>query len=227
MSPEQTGEGAGSMSTEWMVEEHEPGWLSRLISPYGGGRPGTAAVVVGLLAAVAFALSLAFDWGTVTITEGQGDGPSDGTAYTANVTNMISLSLAYLIGGIALLGIVGAVVTLPELALKLRLAALGVTAGMASVVIAATVQMPTVVTLGMPGRLETKSAIELGLFCAYAAVILPLAAIWLAARPATRARPAPPPVVEEDFADADELPAPVQRGLSVSGGPLDLTVSPS
>ena len=53
-------EGAVSMSTEWMVEEPEPGWLGRLIAPRGGrkGRPATAAFLVGITGAVAFALSM-------------------------------------------------------------------------------------------------------------------------------------------------------------------------
>jgi hypothetical protein len=215
------------MSTQWMVEEHEPGWIGRLIAPSDGGRPATAAVVVGVLAAVAFALSLAFNWGTVTIDEGAFQGAQQPSEYTAGVTNMISLSFVYLIGNVALLGIVGAVVTTPELALKLRLAAIGVTAGLVAVVIAATVQMPTVATLGIPGQYETKSAIEVGLFFGYAAAVLPLAAVWLAARPAAQARPPSPAHAEPEATEEDEPPVvPFPRGLSVSGGPLDLTVTP-
>jgi hypothetical protein len=214
------------MSTEWMVEEHEPGWLGRLIAPSGGGRPATAAVVIGVLAAVAFALSLSFNWGTVTLDEGPFEGQAQ---YEAGVSNMFSLSLGYMIGVVALLGIVGAVVTMPELALKLRLAAIGVTAGVVAIVIAATVQLPTVATLGYPGQIEPKAAIQVGLFFGYAAAVLPLAAIWLAARPAAQPPPPPPPPppAPAELADEDEPPAvPFPRGLSVSGGPVDLTVTP-
>jgi hypothetical protein len=218
------------MSTEWLVEEHEPGWFGRLISPHGGGRPGTAAVVLGAAAAVAFALSLVFKWGTVTVTQTTVDGAAtENTAvFPATVTNMISLSMVYLLGMVALLGLVGAVVTLPDLALRLRLAAIGVTAGMVAVMIGATFQMPSVATLGGSGLSETKSAFELGLFFGYAATVLPLAAIWLAARPAQRVEPTPTRVVEEpDLDEGDEVPfAPLPRGLSVSGGPMDLTVTP-
>jgi hypothetical protein len=215
------------MSTEWMVEEHEPGWLGRLIAPSDGGRPAAAAVVVGALAAVAFALSLAFNWGTVTISGGAFEGEQPDTVYEASVSNMISLSFVYLIGIIALLGIVGAVVTTPELALKLRLAAIGVTAGVVAVVIAATVQMPTVATLGLPGQYEAKTVIQVGLFFGYAAAVLPLAAIWLAARPAAHPRPPAPAPARPELVEEDEVPvAPFPRGLSVSGGPMDLTVTP-
>ena len=51
-------EGAGSMSTEWMVEEHEPGWLGRLIAPQrrraaGDGRGGRRGPGRGRVRAVA------------------------------------------------------------------------------------------------------------------------------------------------------------------------------
>jgi hypothetical protein len=211
------------MSNEWLVEEYEPGWFGRLISPHGGGRPGTAAFMVGAAAAVAFALSLAFDWGTVTAT--QQPPPSEGVFQATDTvlafgTDRPSLTIVYMIGMVALLGIVGAVVTLPELALKLRLATIGVTAGMVAIVVAGTVQLWSVD--------DAKAAVGAGLFFAYAAALLPAAAVWLAARPAAQVAPAPRAVVVTTLEEeASEAPvAPLPRGLSVSGGPVDLTVTP-
>jgi hypothetical protein len=82
------------MSTEWLVEEPEPGWLGRLISPRGGarGRPATAAFLVGAAGAVAFALSMIFDWGVVTIT--QSTTAEGSNRYTAGVANLFTLGLA-------------------------------------------------------------------------------------------------------------------------------------
>jgi hypothetical protein len=224
------------MSTEWLVEEREPGWLGRLIAPSEGGRPVTAAVAVGALAAVAFALSMAFDWSTVTIVEpnpaglDQADQPQRNEfAVRAGVGTLDSLSLVYALGMVALLGAVGAVVTRPELAVRLRLAATGVTAGLIGVVVATTLRLPTVVSpFALSPNYDVTNAIEIGLFFGYGAVVLPIIAIWLASRRATR--PAPPAApVSSQREPVDEEPAPVApfpRGLSVSGGPLDLTVTP-
>jgi hypothetical protein len=222
------------MSTQWLVEEHEPGWLGRMIAPNGGGQPATAAVVVGVLAAVAFALSMAFDWSTVTIVEpsqGSEQPPRNEFIMHAGLGSLDSLSFVYALGMVALLGAVGAVVTRPELALRLRLAAIGVTAGLVGVVVAATLRLPTVVTpFTFPPSYEVKHAIQIGIFFGYGAVVLPLAAIWLAARHAARSvPPVPAPSVREPESESDE-PEPTvaqfPRGLSVSGGPMDLTVTP-
>jgi hypothetical protein len=219
------------MSTQWLVEEREPGWLGRLIAPSGGGRPVTAAAAVGGLAAVAFALSMAFDWSLVTVNEpAPSDQPqSNNLALHAGVGTLDSLSFVYALGMVALLGTVGAVVTRPELALRLRLAAIGVTAGMVGVVVATTMRMDTIVPFGLPTSYTVTTSIQVGLFFGYAAAVLPLAAIWLAARPAARARPpAPEPAPERaELADEDEPPVVAfPRGVSVSGGPVDLTVTP-
>jgi len=220
------------MSTEWMVEEPEPGWLGRLIAPRGGrkGRPATASFLVGITGAVAFALSMIFDWGTVTVTQQQTELPGS-NHFSAGVANLFTLGLAYSMGVIALLGVAGAVVTSPDLAVRLRLAASGVTVGLTGVVVAATAQMPNLVTVGFENESQMKTSIELGLFFAYAAVILPAVSIWLSARPASRpAVPVASPVVEADEPDEEDgQPYPPQygaRGLSVSGGPVDLTVTP-
>jgi hypothetical protein len=222
------------MAADWMVEEHEPGWLGRMIAPSGGGRPATAAVAVGALAAVAFVLSMAFDWALVSVTEpSPSEQPSSpGFQAHAGVGTLDSLSFVYALGMVALLGAVGAVVTRPDLALRLRLSALGVTIGMIAVVVAATIRLPTVVLpFGLPSNYPVTHTIELGLFFGYAAVVLPLVSIWLAARPAARTRPAAAPdrdVDEPEFDDEVEPSSvPYLRGLSVSGGgPVDLTVTP-
>jgi len=228
-------EGAGSMSTEWLVEEREPGWLARLIAPVTGGRPIGAAAMVGALAAVAFVLSMIFDWGTVTVIRSEEFGTTN--TYPASVGNLFNLGLVYMVGGVALLGLVGATVTTPELALRVRPTMIGVTVGLLGVVIAATAEMARLAGAGLEAGAETKSAIELGLFFAYAAVVLPLVSVWLAARPLTRSSSAASTTAkdahdeDEDDEDEDVEEPPARydggRGLTVTGGgPMDLTVTP-
>jgi hypothetical protein len=222
------------MAADWMVEDHEPGWLGRMIAPNGAGRPATGAVALGALAAVAFVLSMAFDWAQVSVNEPEPSeqGPSESPTFLlhAGMGTLDSLSFVYAVGMVVMLGAVGAVVTRPELALRLRLSAIGVTVGLIAVVVSATIRLPTaVVPFGLPSSYGLSTSIDLGLFFGYGAVVLPLAAIWLASRPAARAQPVAEAVAEEEQAEEEDEPTsvPQPRGLSVSGGgPLDLTVTP-
>jgi len=224
--------------TEWTVEPREPGWLGRVIAPHGGGRPSSLTLGLGALAAAAFGASLALDWQKVTIAPPQGgDGPQNAPmVLTTGLGAIETLSLVYVLGTIALLALVGGVATRPELALRLRMATLGAGFGVLAVLIAVTLRMPRTF-FGAQGLFEAlyggfssqlqdraESSYEPGIFFGYAAVILPLIAVWLAGRPADR------PEATDDAMDQEELPesaaAPTtNRRTARMDGPLDLSVT--
>ncbi len=235
--------------SKWTPEEREPGWFGRLVTPPGGGRPATAAFLVGILGAVAFVASLSLDWQSVT--EPPDTPPSSDTQpLTAadNITNPFMLGLVYALCGVALLGLLGAALTRPELALRLRMAAAGVTVALVGVLVATTIRLPEqLMTQYAIEPAVARTSYEPGLFCAYAAVVLPVVAIWLAARPAARALLAEASAAAErsaaggearhaaGIADPVDVPGSWHRpghtdgahGLIVSPSePLDLSVSP-
>jgi len=183
-------------SMEWTTEPRELGWFARLVAPQGGGRPATAAFAIGIGGAAAFVASLALDWQSVTRPAGEPtfDPTTSAQSFGDNIASVFMLGLVYAVGGVVLLGLLGAVVTRSELALRLRMTAAGVTVGLVGVLVAATIRMPEYlmaqVGLGGPGSPAVDgvtTSYQPGIFCAYAAVVLPMVAIWLAARPAARA----------------------------------------
>ncbi len=180
---------------EWTTEPRELGWFARLVTPEGGGRPATAAFAIGIAGAAAFVASLALDWQSVTRPAGNHTSVSTSAqSFGDNIASVFMLGLVYAVGGVALLGLLGAVVTRSELALRLRMPAAGVTAGLVGVLVAATIRMPEYLMAqagfgdpGSPAVAGVTTSYQPGIFCAYAAVVLPMVAIWLAARPAARA----------------------------------------
>jgi hypothetical protein len=226
--------------TEWVVEPRGPGWLGRLIAPRNAGPPSSIAFGIGALGAAAFVASLALDWQRVTIKappNTQTVTPED-SVFTAGLGNMETLSLAYVLGSIALLALVGTVATRSDLALRLRMTAMGAGVGVLGVLIAVTLRIPNTL-MTTPGILDAifgggtpplqdrvTNTYEPGIFCGYAAVLLLTLAIWLAGRPAARAAAAQTAAGEDaDAIDPVEVLATLRRQPRVAG-PLDLSVTP-
>jgi len=190
------------MTDDWDLEPGRPSVLSRLLSPQAGVRPATAAFALGVAAVLAFMGSLVLDWMIVSL-----EVPSESTfsfqsgepiQVAASLSNVDVLGEAYLLGGIGLLGLLGAVLTRPELALRWRISATGIGLGLLAVIVADAQRMPAS-TYGQDSiffsntramdalRGSTKVAYEPGILCALAAIVLLVTAIWFAARPAARA----------------------------------------
>jgi hypothetical protein len=242
--------------TEWTIERRPSGWFGRLVNPAGGGSAPGAALLVGVLGAAAFVFSMAFDWVSMSLPAnfGQDGAPLQGRTFGQSVVNSAALGQVYALAGIAMLACVGSVITRPELALRMRLGVAGLGLGMLSIVLAATMtlqrrtleQWGYPVFYGGPDVSDITTALEAGLFAAYAAAVLPVVAVWIAARPAARAaRQATTQAAESELAaevtpaprDAAELvdlPAPPPSGRAGSVGgitvtasePLDLSVTP-
>lgn len=230
-----------SHQTDWIVEPRARGWLARLIAPQEGDRPSSVPLLLGAVGAAAFVASLAFDWQKVTVEPVPSEEPpqQEVLVLTTGLPDVATLSLAYVLGGIALLALMGAVATRPEAALRLRMAAMGAGMGMVGILIATTIRMPRTVLQaqgllsalfgGTPDVLDDRitNSYEPGIFFGYAAVILPLLAIWLAGRPA--ARPATrghgPVDAVTVSGDGGREVEPVIRQVPRPDGPLELTVS--
>jgi hypothetical protein len=241
------------MSDQWEVEPRRPGMLTRLLVPQGSPheRPATVAFLLGLLGTAALVGSLVLDWQRVTITVprnlGQGISGGEKVTAAASLSNVDMLGQVYLIGSIAMLGLLGSVLTRPDLALRMRMAAAGVGVGLAAVVTAAAMRMPEAVYgttdylfFGGPGfaeglRNSAEIAYEPGLFCAAGTVVLLTAGVWLAGRSAARAQVAAAPASRHAVAEpAGGPPVAASRSDGHRGHPAqpvgqadDLTVSAS
>jgi hypothetical protein len=241
---------------DWMAEPPERGLLSRLIAPEADARPMTTAFLVGALGVAAFVASLTMDWQTATIRadvdQARQQAGSTSATLSTGLGSVDSLSLVYVLGTLALLGLVGAVINRPDLALRLRMTAGGVAVGLFAVVLAIAIRLPETVfntqlmnTIygGVPAQVRDRitSSYEAGLFLGFAAVVLPMAAIWLASVPAARSAAAVGVEARRSRAarHAVEQPRTVDLpppGVPVSGGvdglsvfpsePLDLSVAP-
>jgi hypothetical protein len=244
-------------SDDWPIEPSRPGVLSRLINPQAGAKPATTAFVLGIAAAGAFVASLVLRWQQVTFTipldaDFSARNGSEVTS-VANPGTVDTLGEVYLIGMVALLGLVGAVVARPDLALRLRMGVTGIGVGLLGIVIAVVLRFPETAAGGYDSffaiqgvrdelRASVKVAYEPGLAAAAGAVALAVAAVWLAARPAVRALtqihdqaavPATAPAPQHAVT-APPAAAPKHSGqlihvdeLSVSRSePADITVTP-
>ena len=207
-----------------------------------GGRPAKLdAGLLGALGAAAYVAALALDWQKITVEPltSEGPTPQQNAILTAGLGDIATLSLAFVLGGIALLALIGTVATRPEVALRLRMTTMGVGVGLVGVLLAITVRMPNTYLAvqgfaeaifgGGPEAIQdrTTSSYEPGIFFAYAAVILPLLGVWLAGRPAARSAArggglADAATVSGDGAREVE---PVIRQVPRPDGPLELTVT--
>jgi hypothetical protein len=206
------------MTDDWELESRRPSVLGRLLAPQSGARPATTAFALGIAAVLAFMASLVLDWMTVTV-----EVPSESTfsfrsgeqvQLAASLSNVDVLGEVYLLGGIGLLGLVGAVLTRPDMALRWRLGATGIGLGLLAVVVADARRLPASTysedsifytnTRALEALQDSSQvAYQPGILCALGAIVLLVTAIWFAARPAARAlaqlptfavTPAPPPV---------------------------------
>ncbi len=232
-----------SQHTDWTVEPRGRGWLARLIAPQEGDRSSSVPLFLGALGALSFVGSLALDWQRVSVTPPSGEGQQLETAvFSAGVGDFATLSLAYILGGMALLTIAGAVVMRSDLALRFRMSAMGAGIGVLGVVVAITLRLSNAF-LGSQGLLETvffgfgqplsermTTAYEPGILFGYAAVVLPLLAIWLAGRPAARSVGRRLALADEEAeptvaVDAGRPAETVVHRVPRPDGPLDLTVT--
>lgn len=230
-----------SQHTDWIVEPRGRGWVARLIAPQEGDRPSSMPLLLGAIGAAAFVASLSFDWQKVTVEPVPSEEPpqQEVVVLTTGLPDIATLSLAYVFGCIALLALMGAVATRPEAALRLRMAAMGGGVGLVGILIATTIRMPRTVLEaqgllsalfgGTPDLLDDRitNSYEPGIFFGYAAVILPLLAIWLAGRPAARlaARGHGSAEAVTESSDGAREVEPVIRQVPRPDGPLELSVS--
>jgi hypothetical protein len=199
---------------EWTVAPAEPGWwarLGRLVSP-GNSRPGTIPFLALVLAALAYTGSLGLDWIsasaslTRTLTGNQQNqilisgatftGTSSPNVLDIAVSNNVSglelIGVVYGLGGLALLGLGFAVLSRPEQALRWRMAAAGLGIGVLGVVVAAVLRLPKLLLANgatyVTGSLgDVSRSYQPGIFCAVAAAVLPVVAVWIRSAPAARA----------------------------------------
>jgi hypothetical protein len=145
-----------------------------------------------------------------------------------NAASVAELGLVYVLGMVVLFGFLGAVLPRPDLALRFRLVAAGVSLALLGVVVAAILRAKDTPVLW--GPVDTSAAFEPGAICALVAVVLPLAAVWFAARPAVRAARAEAEAAERPaVAPAPRMAAPFEgrRGITVAAAePMDLSVTP-
>jgi hypothetical protein len=239
------------------VAESRPGRggvFRRLLAPTEAGRR-NGPYLLGALGAVAFLLSLLLPWQTVTPPRGTPDdqfvGVTDGaTTVSADFGDMSSFGLVYLFALVALLALVGAAVSRPELAGRFRLSAAGGAVGVLAVLIAVTTRLVDepmgtdalrgIYGLGLVGGDTSlyKLSIGPGLFAGYAAVVLTTAAVWLAARADAIALPVArftrrqvevAPVDRQEPVVAPDVVGPATMSeyqRRHNDGPLDLTVTP-
>jgi hypothetical protein len=212
---------------EWAVEPAERSWLSRFIAPQAQARPATVAFVLAAAALATFVASLVLDWASVEVTLPTGD--ISAFSIDRNAVHLPELGLVYVLGMVAMFGLLGAVLPRPDLALRLRLSAAGVGVALVGVVVATTLRLRDYAP-DLWGPARTEAAYQPGAICALAAAVLPLVAVWIAARPAVLAARAE---AEEAGRPATVLPAQTsvrtdgRRGVAVSAPePLDLSVTP-
>jgi hypothetical protein len=233
------------MTTDWSVEAR-PGWFHRLIVPQRGGRPSSLALGIAAAGALAFILSISMDWRIATLNLGNtGSGPQQQVLVMhGGVGDTNALAVAYLLGMVALLGVVGAAIGRPEVALRIRLPVLGVGVGLIGVVLAVFTRkagIESAIASNFGGFLpdledRLKTAPGPGSFVGLAAVVLLVAAVWMAGRAmaladAAAARgPAADADVEPETERAPGIYAPHNPngfGLAARGGGVyDLTVIP-
>jgi hypothetical protein len=163
----------------------------------GGGRSPVAAYIAGIVGAAAFVASLVVDWLHMTLPQQEFIRVSAANEVTVGLSGA-SYSVAYIVGMLGLLALLGAVLGRPELAARLRLSAVGLGVGMAGVLVGISMQMRDVIsrlfgfTVGYPDDLQsdirqivddTTYAALPGQFLSVGAVVALVAGVWLAAGP--------------------------------------------
>lgn len=159
----------------------------------GGGRLSPSAIVLGLAGVAAFSASLMVDWVRVSVTPMRDYGIQGGE-YSVGLS-ISNYAVVYPIGVLGLLTLVGVALPRPELARRLRVAAVALGGGLAGVLVAISNDFRDVMweSIGypmffmgpLPSALEevvngqTYATLPGQLF-AFAAVALLVVAVWLA-----------------------------------------------
>jgi hypothetical protein len=245
---------ASALLTRWVADRPaDNGRPARVFTPTGQ----VPALVLAGLGAAAFAVSLILEWQHVIVTRSAdtGQAPTGTDVHAeaaAHVGDLDIFGTVYLVAVIGLLAAAGLAASRADLAARLRhpLAGggLGVLAMLVAVVVRASAQrldtkpspldsLSTTYVMNGDGTLFSSDSTVIytmrpgsGLVFAFAAVLLPLGAVWLAARQTPRAYPAPAAEADPDDPDTDEPDDVVDTAGPASWrptDPYDLTVTPS
>jgi hypothetical protein len=172
-----------------VADEGRRGLLRRLLGVADSGSPLSLALLVGALGAAAFVASMAYSWERVLLDlTPLGNGTFERTSSTFDLapTSVDGLGTVYVWVMIGLLATIGAAVAWPQSAARLRVLATGVGVGAVGILIALTVRLPQafISQQGVPvegqAQLKVNTTHEPGVYFAFAAVVLCVAAIWLA-----------------------------------------------
>jgi hypothetical protein len=232
------------MADELRAEPRLRGGLARLLGAADGGRPALSAIVAGLAGAAAFVVSMVVDWQRVTVAPARGLG-IDGGEYNFGL-DAAEYAVAYVVGMLALLTMVGLGLTRPDFARRVRLGAVALGLGLVGVVVAIADNLRDVVLesfgygmfLGMAEQFQelldgTTYAPLPGQMLGFGAVALLVVAVWLAggpagagpdARPAVAAVPGHPAADDPSAAPVSPADAPRADGVATdgfAGQPLD------
>jgi hypothetical protein len=181
--------------------------LGRLVSPTSS-RAATVPFLAMVLAAFAYAGSLGLDWISASgvLQRSSSSNQIQALAYgatitgtndlmhvtaTNNITTLELMGMTYGLGALALVGLGFAVVSRPEQALRWRMAAAGLGVGLLGVVLAAVLRLPKLMmsnaVIANVSLSDVTRSYRPGIFCAVAAAVLPVVAVWLRSHPAARA----------------------------------------
>ncbi|HEY7223393.1 MAG TPA: hypothetical protein VH561_07275 [Micromonosporaceae bacterium] len=222
-----------------------PGLVRRLLGPRAGSAA-TPALVAGLVGVAALIAALVLDWQHVTFSQDP-DIVSTTEGDPSNLTLALGLSGSglsgvYALGVIGLIALVGLAISRPDLAAGARLAASGVGLGVGGVVVAMIIQMrhwvtqlyeggglTAAVVSGNSDSLQqlmdnSRFTVQPGLYAGGAAVVVLVAGVWLAARPARSPLPAAPAEVAST-ATAPLAPAPAVQ-TSPPAPPVEQPAAP-
>ncbi|WP_344081359.1 hypothetical protein [Luedemannella helvata] len=235
------------------------GWLRRAMVPAGHYGPRHLAIGLTVVGAGAFAASLIADWQRVTFAQQDGEVNIRRTLEFAGevasrVGDLDLFGTVYLVGVIGLLAAAAAAIGRAEHAARLRFPVIGGGLGLVAMLVAVALRASTERLdmkrsvldqltmsygyddegnlLSITGAAPPTFSVGAGLLLAFAAVLLPLGAVWFASRatpPQEYAAPAAPAAADPDAVE-DTGPDLIEAGdTSVwrPRDPYDLTVTPS
>lgn len=212
-------------------EPRASGGLARMLGVLGGGRRAVRALVAGIAGTGGFVASLVLDWQSVTMNLNGSNifGQSGDQSFTVGL-RLASYAVVYLIGMLGLIAVLGAVLTRPDLAARLRVGTAGFGVGLTGVIVAIGFQIQdtvfgrmffgfTDVFVGpVPPEMQeqidaTVFGYQPGTYLAVGAVLALVTGVWLAAGP-VRAEP----VVHAPL--ASPVPATAPAAAPVSPSPV-------
>jgi hypothetical protein len=165
------------------------GLLHRLLGVADTAGSISLALLVGGLGAAAFVASMAYPWEMVALDLtplSNGFSGSTSSTYELTPAPVDGLGTVYVWVVLVLLATIGAAVAWPKTAVRLRVPATAVGVGVIGILIALTLRLAGsfVNQQGVPtesqAQLKVETTHELGLYFGFAAVVLCVAAVWLA-----------------------------------------------